>query len=105
MKIKLRYWILAVVTVFLVDPCVWVLNHLPIRKKLCWLMRHKYRVIWFKSDRPDAQAGIADTEAGCVFCGHSEPNNHPMSAENIDFKATKHRITPPEHNVLSFYVS
>ncbi len=79
------------------------LDHLPIyiRKRLCRVLGHKYRIIWFKSDSPDAQAGFADTEAGCVFCKTSSPNEYPMNANDIDFEATKHRTTPPLHNVYN----
>ena len=83
------------------------LDRLPkcVRGRLCWLLKHKYRGIWFKSDNPDAYAGIADTEAGCVFCGDSKPNEHFMDPREIDYEKTKHRSTPPKHKVLRVAVS
>lgn len=73
----------------------------PIRKRLCWLLKHKYKAICFKSDNPDVYVSVADTEEGCVFCGKSSPNTFPMVAEDIDFERTKHRTVPPKHKVLA----
>ena len=80
------------------------LNKLPrgLRGKLCWLLGHQFRVIWFKSDNQNAQAGIADTEAGCIYCGKSKPNEYPLVETKIDYLATKHRKSAPKHNVLPF---
>ncbi len=76
-----------------------------IRKRLCRVLGHKYPVIWFKKKNDivplDGQAGTADTEAGCVYCKTSHPNEHPMYVNNIDFNATKHRKSPPKHNVYN----
>jgi len=66
---------------------------------------HRYMPIWFKPPIPnfsDAQAGIADTEHGCVYCGHSEPNSFPLDASDIDWEATTHRTTLPEHKAYDF---
>jgi len=83
------------------------LDRLPkcVRRKLCWLLKHKYRGISFKSDNPDTYVSVADTEYGCVFCGKSKPNEFPMEAGNIDFMKTKHRTAPPKHNVLNIPAS
>lgn len=70
------------------------------RKYFCWLFGHRYQAIWFKAPRedyPEDQAGIADTEAGCVFCGETSPNTFLMDINEIDWKATTHRTVPPEH--------
>ena len=86
-----------------------VLDKLPksIRKRLCWLFGHRYLGIAFKSksDNPDAYVSVADTEHGCVFCGHSKPNDFPMLASDIDFEKTKHRKEPPKHNIIPEPVS
>lgn len=73
-----------------------------LRRHFCWLLGHRYPVIWFKNPYShifDGRAGIADTEAGCHYCGHSEPNSFPIDVDNIDWQATKHRTKPPKHNV------
>ena len=70
-----------------------------IRGHLCWLLDHRYRAIWFKPSVYGGQVGVADTEAGCVFCGHTEPNTFFMNANDIDWEQTKHRTEPPEHKV------
>lgn len=74
-----------------------------IRKHLCWLLGHRYPVIWFKPPRPktapEGQAGVADTEAGCIYCGFTKPNSFFMDVNNIDWRSTKHRTTPPKHRV------
>jgi hypothetical protein len=73
----------------------------PMRKKLCWLLGHKYKVIWFKSKTCyHEQSGIADTENGCIFCGHAENNKYPIAINEIDYKATRHRSEPPKYNVF-----
>lgn len=74
---------------------------MKLRKNLCWLLGHRYPVIWLKKDPdiPDAQAGVPDTEDGCVFCGHSSPNKFPVNPSEIDYEETKHKIAPPEYNV------
>lgn len=100
LKYRFVVWIVAVVEVLLVDPCMWVLNRLPVRKYLCWLLGHRYRGICFKSNNPDVYVEVADTEHGCVFCGRSKPNEHWMNAKDIDFERTKHRTTPPKHCVF-----
>ena len=72
------------------------------RKYFCWLLGHKYRVIWFKNPYShifEGQAGVADTETGCIFCGQTKPNSFMMNTNDIDWKATKHRTEPPEHNI------
>jgi len=70
------------------------------RKYFCWLLGHKYQVIWFKNPYAhifEGQAGVADTEAGCVYCGQTKPNSFMMNINDIDWKATKHRTEPPKH--------
>ncbi len=73
------------------------------RKHFCWLVGHRYPVIWFKSEytfqEAGDQTGIADTEAGCTYCDHTEPNWYPMKPENIDWERTTHRTEPPRFNV------
>lgn len=74
---------------------------MKIRGYLCWLLGHRYKAIWFKShraDAPECQVGIADTEAGCVYCSYVSSNEFPMNVNDIDWKATSHRKSPPEHN-------
>ena len=66
------------------------------RKHLCRLLGHEYRAIWFKGNQ-FGQCGVADTEAGCVYCGHTEPNHFLMNINDIDWEATKHRTEPPKH--------
>jgi len=76
---------------------------MKLRKHLCWMLGHRYRAIWFKPSLPQFpkdQVGIADTEAGCVFCGYTKPNSFPMQVDHIDWENTKHRTTPPKHNVI-----
>jgi len=74
-----------------------------IRKRLCWLLGHRYRAIWFnpvvRGGKVIGQAGVADTEYGCVYCSHKEPNTHMMAVEDIDWSATPHRTYPPVNNV------
>ena len=72
---------------------------MQIRKHLCWWLGHKYRAIWFKKNRFGDQAGIADTESGCIYCGHTDPNFLMLNINDIDWEATQHRINPPKHNV------
>lgn len=69
------------------------------RKYFCWLLGHRYKVIWFKEERY-GQAGIADTEAGCIYCGYTEPNSYPLWSDIVDWEATKHRNELPKHNVI-----
>jgi len=109
--LKIKLWIKTQTPVLfflvLADLIEEGLNRLPkrVRGRLCWLLKHKYRVIWFKSNNPDAQAGVADTEHGCVFCGASKANEHFMDPREIDYQKTKHRSAPPRHRVLSLAVS
>ena len=75
-----------------------------LRKHLCWLLGHRYRAIWFNpklSPKGEVigQAGVADTEFGCVYCNHKEPNTHMMAVEDIDWNSTPHRTYPPVNNV------
>lgn len=73
----------------------------PLRRHLCWLLRHRYRAIWFKTPsylKPGEGVGVADTEAGCVYCGHQEPNWFPMDTAKINWEKTEHRFTPPFYN-------
>ena len=72
---------------------------MKIRKYFCWLLGHKYQGIWFKKNKWGDQAGIADTETGCVYCGHTKPNWFPIDANKIDWEATKHRSELPKSNV------
>jgi len=79
---------------------------MKIRKHFCQLLGHRYRAIWFKNPYPgliEGQAGVPDTEFGCVYCGHTEPNAFYIQAKNIDWKATKHRTQPPLHRVIGKY--
>ena len=75
------------------------------RKYLCRMLDHRYRVIWFKpSDlhvEIQGQAGVADTEAGCIYCGLSKPNTYLMNVADIDWTMTKHRKKPPINNTVS----
>ncbi len=71
------------------------------RGKFCWLLGHRYPVIWLKGER-GTRIGIPDVEAGCIYCGYTQPNKYPISAEKIDWLLTTHR-TPgnlPRHNVF-----
>ena len=73
------------------------------RKHFCWLLGHRYRAIWFKNPYAhifEGQAGVADTETGCVYCGYTEPNKFPIDIDDIDWEATKHRTAPPISNVI-----
>ena len=74
-----------------------------IRRYFCWLLGHRYKVIWFKnpySHIVESQAGVADTEAGCVYCGITKPNEFPIQVSEIDWEATKHRTEPPKYNCI-----
>jgi len=76
---------------------------MKIRKYFCWLFGHRYPAIWFKptliAGKEIGYTGVADTEAGCTFCGYAEPNSFPINADHIDWSRTKHRHAPPENNV------
>ena len=74
---------------------------MKLRKHLCRVLGHRYRAIWFKPPYlhlgMGGQAGVADTEAGCVYCGTSSPNTHFMNVADIDWTMTKHRKNPPRN--------
>lgn len=97
---RMPLWLRTCISI-LGDLFEWGVDRLPFRGRLCWLLKHKYPVLWFKSDNPDAQSGIADTEAGCVFCKYTKNNTHSMYENEIDYVATKHRTTPPKHRVFA----
>ena len=79
---------------------------MKIRKYFCWLLGHRYKAIWFKPAYPrisDAYAGVADTEAGCVYCGQTSPNEFFMNILEIDWEKTTHRQSPPIHRTYNPY--
>jgi len=59
----------------------WILKRIPYRNKICWLVKHRYKSVYIKSEysglKPPEGVLVGDTEAGCVYCGKKTKNRWP----------------------------
>lgn len=83
--------VLIVIKSLLADLWNTIADRMPFRHKLCRIFGHQYPAFWLKSEYNGSEVGIADTSAGCRFCGSASAIEYPVSQEDIDYNKTRHQ--------------
>lgn len=72
MKRGFSFWCYFIHSIFS-DIYEWIIRRVPFRRKLCWMFGHRYKGKRIDDgENPDVEAWVADTDKGCIYCGHKQ---------------------------------